>query len=213
MAGHEITPVSYPHRRGNSNNGVAILLSISMLLLIACIHRNGSRTAPEQLRSAAAETGYIDLQPGWKVQVVFPRLRSGGYVLPSIQQQATVGNTVELRAEPDFLGYEKDFYRIDRLNDRIIVHFTHGEVHDKSKKKTREAPGLMLFQLTEGSRYLRLVYLVRVSEADHDMAIISADNVGTLEQLTQGVIQHAVCEPGDQGTCRWVPRGVAVKWE
>lgn len=133
-------------------------------------------------------------------------------MLPSVQQ-ATGGNTVDLQTGADYLGYEKDFYRVDRLNSGIVVHFTHAEVYDKSnRKKSQSAPGIELFQPTEDSRYIRLVYLVRESKADHDMAIISAVNTGALEQLTHGVMQNAKCESGDHATCRWVPRGVAVDW-
>jgi hypothetical protein len=133
-------------------------------------------------------------------------------VLPSMQQQATMGNTVELRQGADFLGYEKDFYRVERLNGGIVVRFTDAVVYDKGKKKSRGVPGIVLFQPTEDQGHIRLVYLVRESEADHDMAIISGPDAGVLDQLTQGVIQHAQCESGDHATCRWVPRGVAVDW-
>jgi len=45
---------------------------------------------------------YIDLEPGWRLRVVTPILKDGGYVVK------TQGETVE----PGFLGYEVSFYDV-----------------------------------------------------------------------------------------------------
>jgi len=98
-----------------SRNRFAVAASVAVTLgcVSSCTHRE-PRPLSRELRSSAAERGYIDLQPGWTVQVVFPKLRSGGYVLPSMQNETEAGSTIDLHSTADFLGYEKDFYRVSK---------------------------------------------------------------------------------------------------
>jgi hypothetical protein len=163
------------------------------------------------LGSSSAERGYIDLQPGWTIRVVFPLLRSGGYVLPSMQQESTIGNTVEMKASSDFIGFEKDFYKVKlQRNSAIAIHFLHAEVWENNRTDRRSQPALQLFPSANDSNYIRLVYLTRGSVADHDMAIISAISTNSRDRLTQNVISRAECKSDETASCAWVPKGVAV---
>jgi hypothetical protein len=179
--------------------------------LTSCIRREGPHPSPADLRSSSAERGYIDLQAGWNVQVVFPKLRSGGYVLPSMQQESVGGSTIEMRTDQEFIGYEKDFYKVESQRDGgIEVRFSHAEVWEKGRMRRQSQPGLLLFPRNQDPRYIRLVYLETASAADHDMAIISAAHPEILDTSTQAVILHAECRPDGSATCIWVPKGVAV---
>src|ERR1035438_4378404 len=58
---------------------------------------------------------YIDLEPGWRLRVVTPILKSGGYRLKLTAQTADAG-TVTLHAGDDFLGYEVAYYAVRAHN-------------------------------------------------------------------------------------------------
>ena len=190
---------------------IVLLPGVFVLALTACLHHETPPSTPADLRSSAAEHGYIDLQSGWNVRVVFPKLRSGGYVLPSMRQGSVTGNTVEMQADDDFIGYEKDFYKVQSHGeDRVEVRFVRAGIWEKGRGHRRAEPGLLLFPNTSDGRYIRLVYLIRESAVDHDMAIISATRSETLDALTQGVILRAECKSDETATCKWVPKGVAV---
>ena len=77
----------------------------------------------------------------------------------------------------------------------------------------RSQPGLRLFPTADDWKYIRMVYLVRESVADHDMAIIAAARPETLDGLTEAVILHASCKSDETASCMWVPKGVAVDAE
>jgi hypothetical protein len=192
------------------SRSIAISLCFVILPLTACLHRQAPST-PSDLRNSSAERGYVDLQPEWNVRVVYPRLRSGGYVLPSIQQTGVAGNTIETQVDRDFLGYEQDFYKVEsRPNETLAVRFTHARVWENNRTHRQSQPQLTLFSNTQDSKFIRLVYLVRESAADHDMAIISCTSPENLEQLTQAVILRAQCQSAGTTLCTWVPKGVAV---
>ena len=131
-----------------------------------------------------------------------------------MQETAAVGNTIELKQGSDFEGYEKDFYGIAPGRDGgVQVHFSYAEVWENGKSQKRPEPSLALFQGMSSARYVRLVYLVRESNADHDMAIVASADPQTLDRVTQGVIQRATCEALQSTSCIWVPKGVAVRQE
>jgi hypothetical protein len=55
----------------------------------------------------------------------------------------------------------------------------------KDGKTTRQPrPLVALFNLPVQMGYVRLIYLVRVSDADHNMAIVGAEDPETLASLT-----------------------------
>lgn len=146
--------------------------------------------------------------------VVFPKLRSDGYVLPSMRRTAAVGNAIDLKQRPDFEGYEKDYYDVAPGRDgRVQVHFSRAEVWENGKSHRRPEPSLTLFQRMTSARSVRLVYLVRESNADHDMAVVASADPQLLDRVTESVIQRATCEAPQSTSCIWVPKGVAVRQE
>src|SRR5437764_528004 len=60
-----------------------------------------------------------DLQPGWRIRVVIPLTKSGKYKVETSTTQ-TSGNTIELKASDDLLGYEEDFYEVNRSIDMPV---------------------------------------------------------------------------------------------
>jgi hypothetical protein len=140
--------------------------------------------------------------------VVTPILKSGGYVLQSAVE-STGGNTVTISAGDDFLGYETAYYAVTA---RHGVEFLSAEIARDGKGTAQQRPLVPLFQFPHSVRHVRLIYLVRVSRADHDMAVAAARNIEDLEALTQRVEADptAACHAGSGAFCAWIPAGIAV---
>lgn len=175
-----------------------------------CAHRT-SRAPEPGLAGQPVTPDFVDLRPGNRVVVVIPILRSGGYVLPSLKKQAITGDG-RIEAGTDFLGYEKDFYTVRRDSNGVRVRFGRGEVWHNGKVQKVHAPRVALFEHVENG-HVRLVFLTRVSEADHDMAILSSDDLSRLNEMTREVTTRAECRSRRDGSCIWVPNGIAVRPE
>lgn len=135
--------------------------------------------------------------------MVTPILKSGGYQLKT---EGEAGSTV-LQAGPDFLGYEVAWYSVGTRG----IEFTAAEVHKDSKVIASSQPIAPLFRMPPGARYVRLIYLVRVSEADHDMAIVAAHRKEVLGPLTAEVRANPeACRDRARTFCSWIPNGIAV---
>ena len=143
--------------------------------------------------------------------MVTPILKSGGYRVkaePSASAPDTA--TLSLAVGSDFLGYEVAYYAVGSR-----VTFTTAEVHKQVDKKdtvaAEQRPLVPLFQLPREARFVRLIYLVRVSEADHDMAVVAARHKEDLDPLTARVRANpSACRNVGQTFCLWIPDGIAV---
>jgi len=188
-----------------------IVLGFGILaMLTGCAGRNVR--APAAPEANAMDPGYLDLKAGWRLVVVVPVLKSGGYRLPSLLGQ-TGGNPVS--AGPDFLGYETDIYLVAGKGAEVRIHFGSAEVVQDGNKSRQTSPRFRLFELASDQRYVRLIYLVRQSQADHNMAVVAADDVATLGEVTRMVQAHPddACRAGARSSCSWVPGGIAVRPE
>jgi len=197
----------------------ALLLAFA---LVGCAVRRGpSRDA----LNAAVARGFIDLQPGWRVKAFTPILNSGGY-LPAFVEQRQPGNNVRLAVPADVVGYETSCYVVERRKDQSLQdHEATGQavkvelasvlLTEDGKTSRRPQPALALFDLPDTTRLVRLLYLVRVSGADHDMAIVGAATPGALEELTTAIESNPAenCAINGLGYCKWVPKGIGVQIE
>jgi hypothetical protein len=161
-----------------------------------------------------AGDGYIDLQRGWRLRVVTPLLKSGGYLPNSIGEQIA-GNTITLRAGADLLGYETAYYAVkarDRTGARVL--FSSAEITKDGLVTPQPRPVAGLFQLPRWVKFVRLVYLQRASQADHNMAILASNRIDTLARLTGQVEANpAACKTYGSDFCSWIPVGIAVRPE
>ena len=152
------------------------------IVLTGCAARKAPAPAGANDRS-----DYIDLQPGWRLRVVTPVLKSGGYELAYYAVRSRSGTGVRLE-------------------------FLSAEITEEGQKSARSRPLTPLFQLPSGAKYVRLIFLTRVSRADHDMAVIAARESEALDGLTRRVLDDPTgeCKSEDRTYCSWVPRGIAV---
>jgi hypothetical protein len=194
---------------------VAVCAALAAMLN-GCAVR-GSHPLPNSV-TTTRNTDYIDLEPGWRLRVVTPILKSGGYQLRTDGQYVGGGLpgsdrklTVTVAAN-DFVGYETSYYAVSEgRSGGVQINFSSAEVRQDERIVNQSQPLAQLFHLPGSARHVRLIYLVRVSKADHDMAVAAAGERVDLDPLTRLVqADPANCKKGRRTFCSWIPVGIAV---
>jgi hypothetical protein len=178
-------------------------------MILICLAAAGCRHGKAPATTAAPRPNpsvYVDLQPGWRLRVITPLLAGGGYQVKGRQSQE--GNTITLETRNDFLGFETAYYTIGA---GLKVEFANAEVTRDGQTAPQAKPVHPLFAMRRGMKLMRLVFLERGSSATHDMAVLTARNLATLEDLTAKV--RAQPAQGCNANCEWVPAGIAVRAE
>jgi hypothetical protein len=174
-----------------------------------CAHRI-VQSAPEPL----VERSYVDLQPGWRVRVITPIQKSGKF---KVQLQETAGDSTHvLTTGDDFLGYETSYYAVSAGKGAgVALAFASAELKKEGKTVRQSHPLVALFDLPENARYVRLVFLIRASQADHNQVILASSNLNELDALTQRVQANPAetCMKSAESFCSWVPEGISVQPE
>ena len=176
---------------------------LASLLLTSCAR-------PRLSIVATPSNEYIDLRPGQRLRAVTPILRSGGYQLrPS--NPTPPGATFTVQTDGEFLGYEQAFYDVA---PGLRISFSSAETIIDGISRPQPVPLVPLFPLPgRGTQQVRLLYLVRSSAADHNMAILAAPDLSGLQSLTAAV--HAnpstACVSSKRVYCAWVPAGIALR--
>lgn len=160
------------------------------------------------------DRGYVDLQPGWRLRVVTPVLKSGKYKA-DFKETAARGGGVQLEVGDDFVGYETSYYEVGAATSGVVVRFTSAKVTVNGGESPRPQPLVRLFDLPASTRHVRLVFLTRISRADHNQAILAAAKLDELNRLTSDVRADptANCRSQSESYCEWVPEGIAVRAE
>jgi hypothetical protein len=181
-------------------------LGIAVMLDGCSAHRPPTPTTP------LVDRGYVDLKAGWRIRVVTPINRSGNFQ-PETARTEYSGHTL---SRNDFLGYELAYYAVSARQGRgVAVSFVRAERIIGAATRKEASPLLRLFDLPDNCRYVRLVFLTRLSQADHNEAIIAAANVADLEDLTDKLQAgpETNCKRESQSICSWVPVGISVQPE
>ena len=156
-----------------------------------------------------ATPNYIDIQTGWRLRVITPILKSGGYLVKTAEE-VTTGNTITLATTADFTGYETAYYAVTPAG----IKFESATMHRDGQASPQAKPTVTLFRIPRALRFTRLVYVARVSKTDHEMAVLAARDLADLAALTTAVLaQPAACVSGKRRYCEWIPAGVAVRPE
>ena len=147
--------------------------------------------------------------------MVAPLLKSGGYKV-QLEEVRTENGTITMKTGKDFEGYESDYYEVRATDGLLKISFRSGEIQrNRGSRHHASHPLVSLFDLPNGARFVRLLFLTRSSDRDHDQAILSASSAGQIELLTNRVQSNPVenCNRQSETTCGWVPAGVAVRPE
>ena len=190
------------------------ILYVGLLTLLSGC---ASRTARVSLATPArsANQDYLDIHAGWRLTVVTPILKSGAYVIKTPDTPVS-SNGVTLSAGTDFLGYEVAHYEAKgQRGGRVRVEFSSAEMTKEGKTEPQPKSIAPLFQLARRANYLRLIYLVRISQADHNMAVVTARQIDELDALTRQVQANPAdgCKVERSASCSWIPEGIAVRAE
>lgn len=169
---------------------------------------------PQNSGLLAVDNAFIDLEPGWRLRVITPLLKSGGY-LPQAANEQTTGNTITYSAGGDFLGYETAYYQVARRgHSGVRIRFSSAAVTTDSGTTPQPRPVAPLFDLPQSARHVRLIYLQRASQADHNMALVASNQMSSLERLTGRVLlSPSACLTDRFDYCSWIPAGIAVRPE
>lgn len=193
-------------------NTCLLVISAGASMLAALIGCSRAGVPIQATSGVPRNDSYIDLKAGWTVRIVMPLLNSGelrSEVLP----QKTVGNTISLSAS-NFIGYTSSRYAVTGKDGEVLLTFVSAEESREGKTAQLTGAPTLPFNLPPKPQHLRLLYLVRVSQADHNMAIIAAKHLDALNTFTNRLREDpSVCHSDNQIFCSWVPLGVAVRTE
>jgi hypothetical protein len=155
----------------------------------------------------------MDLEAGWRLRIVVPLLNSTGSRVETGAQQSQ-GNTIVL-SSPNLIGYEVSYYAIERRRSgKVRLKFASAEMTKNGKTVVEPDAPTLSFSLPNGTKFVRLIYLVRVSQSDHNMAITASKSKAALIAFTKELKENPrACESQGQVFCSWVPAGVAVRPE
>lgn len=157
---------------------------VVLLLIVTGCSRKVVR--PPATSGPLAVNDYIDLEPGSKLRIVLP--------------------------PPNF---EIVHYSVaGRARGRVRLQFLSAEIiHDGKTIPEPRAP-VLPFTLPSKPLHIRLLYLRRLSHADHNMAVLAADRTDILESATKQIrADPNSCQTSGKFICAWVPPHVAVRPE
>jgi hypothetical protein len=177
---------------------------------IGCSHARVQVPAPGTL---AKENDYVDLKPGTNLRIVVPVLKSGGYK-PGDLAEHTENRTITV-SSGDVIGYIISNYAVKgRRDGNVRLHFVSAETTMNGRTLPEVSAPALPFELPRGTEHVRLIYLVRVSQSDHNMAIVASKGLEALNAFTNRLRQDAnACQTNQQVSCSWVPAGIAVRPE
>ena len=160
-----------------------LFLAIAILGAAGCA-RKTTRTPVALNPVSPAVNRYVDFQAGSRVRVVSPLA----------------------------VGYEIVFYDVKpRDGGGVRIEFSSGELRNEGNVTPETRPAAPMFQFDQRIRYVRLLFLIRVSRSDHNMALLAASDEGRLNALTERVQgDPATCKVSRDEVCSWVPEAVGV---
>lgn len=190
--------------------------TIFLAITVAAALTGCAARTPHEDRSAFIDRSYIDLEPGWRIRVVTPILKSGGFKVQTEQVQTSGSSTVARKTTDNFLGFEIDYYAVNGPHEHgSLIEFSSAEVKKGGRRTKGSQPLVPLFDLPEGVHYVRLLFLTRVSRTEHDQAILGASSLADLDTLLLRVESSPAenCKMQPEGVCSSIPNGISVQLE
>ena len=187
-----------------------LILSAAVVMSSACSHR----TSPPRTATLPSDDGsYADLEPGERLRIVVPVFKSGGYRLAQ-DSEVSSGTTVVLSAK-DLTGYAVFHYSVAaRRRGKVGLTLNSAEITQEGRTVQALNPPALPFALPSKPQHVRLIYFIRNSQSDHNMAIAGAKTRILLQELTNRLkVDPSVCKTNGEIFCSWVPAGIAVRPE
>lgn len=178
-----------------------------------------SQNAPQISRNAVPPKSdhyydYVDLQAGWRIRTIIPILKSGKFIVET-QAVQSEGNDINLKASDDFIGYEIAYYAITARGDGVFLRLSSAEIVKDGKSVRQRQPLVSLFDLPTSMKYVRFLFSIAVSKADHNQAILAASSLRDLDELTWAVktSPEESCTTHAKVFCSWIPAGIIAQTE
>jgi hypothetical protein len=188
---------------------VVILGVIAALSGTSCSHKRAFVSPP-----APVDNSYMDVVPGTRLRILVPLLKEGQRDL-GLGTFQSAGSTISVSAS-NLIGYQLSYYSAEkRRQGKVRLKFVSEETSRDGKMMAEtERPDSLPFVLPQEPAFVRLVFLVRVSAADHNMAIVAAQTRDELDSLTTTLRKDPkACQTVTTTFCTWIPEGVAVRPE
>lgn len=154
----------------------------------------------------------MDLKGGSSLRIVVPLSEPVGPQsrVESSQEQ----NQITVHAE-GAVGYEQCRYAVDgKAKGKVRLVFQASEVTRENHTTAEAKEPTLPFSLPRSTEYIRLVYLVRKSQADHNMAILGAKRRDLLDAFTEKLEKDpGACSTDKETFCTFVPSMIAVRPE
>lgn len=115
----------------------------------------------------------------------------------------------------NLIGYQSSYYSIaGRRNGTVRLRFQSAETLKDGVKAALLKPPELPFALPDKPEHIRLIYLVRQSRSDHNMAIVASRDLARLNSSTEHLKYDPNLCKSERGIfCSWVPAGIAVRAE
>jgi hypothetical protein len=190
-------------------HGFRNIATLALLMCLGCSRHNIH--TPQAVNASALDNSYTDLKGGCRLSILIPLTKSGA-IRPTLSAQQNDGSTISLSAA-DLAGYEMAYYTIsERQNGAVRLKFMSAEITKEGKTAPEPNPPTLPFALPRRSEHIRLIYLVRASQIDHNMAIIASKHLDALNTFTKELKQDpGICARNEEIVCSWVPAGIAVR--
>lgn len=187
------------------------LLAVLVLLVTLACRKKIDTPAPAPPMAHQPENSYLDLAPGNRLRVILPV----GDTLKAVQQGSSSGREHGTQTiSAGVVGYRTVYFRVvGPQRGRVHLSFESSATSTNGTTVRDSGRPRLPFQLPDGRGYLRLLYLVRQSSADHNMAVVLARNATALATFTERFnTDPNVCrEKGEDVVCTWIPSGVGLR--
>lgn len=190
--------------------------SAVLLIFLAtagCSRRDVRASLPADI--SPADNSYIDLEAGKSLLIVVPILKSGGFRLADLGSAPRDSSGTISVFSSDFVGYTVSHYAIAaKKNGLVRLEFAFADTTRDGRTVKELNPPSLPFELPRRPAHIRLIHLVRISKADHNMAIMASNRLDILNLSTRRFEDDPnVCTDRDRLICSFVPAGVAVRLE
>ena len=174
------------------------------------------RAAWRLLHANDLQTGYVDLGPETRLQVVSPILREGASPDAPILDTSNLtgeGNrlALDLKSSPNLVGYETAWYAVQPKAGQIGFDITplSAEKHIQGKVEPAAAPATNYLKFEPQAAYYRLFY--KADQGEVVEVVLAAPTRAELDRQTQAFSSDpALCAQVPTQTCLVIPKRVAV---
>jgi hypothetical protein len=174
------------------------------------------RAAWRLLHANDLQTGYVDLGPETRLQVVSPILREGAPPdAPILDTSSLTGDgtrlTLDLKSTPDLIGYETAWYAVQPKAGQIGFAITplSAEKHIQGKVEPAAGPTTNYLKFGAQAAYYRLFY--KADRGEVVEVVLAAPTRAELDRQTQVFNSDpALCAQVPTQACVVIPKSVAL---